>query len=49
MYDIVDEDTYVETVNDRLKNDWIVDDGTGNQLIASCDKLYPSYIRLLLI
>lgn len=29
VYDVVDEDTYVETVNDRLKNDWIVDDGTG--------------------
>lgn len=29
VYEVVDEDTYVDTVNERLKNDWIVDDGTG--------------------
>ncbi|ODN03191.1 DNA polymerase alpha catalytic subunit [Orchesella cincta] len=29
VYDVVDEDTYAERVNDRLKDDWIVDDGTG--------------------
>ncbi|CAL8118832.1 unnamed protein product [Orchesella dallaii] len=29
VYDVVDEDTYAERVNNRLKDDWIVDDGTG--------------------
>lgn len=25
----MDEDTYCRKVNDRLQDDWIVDDGTG--------------------
>lgn len=29
VYDVVDEDEYVERVNGRLKDDWIIDDGTG--------------------
>jgi DNA polymerase alpha subunit A len=29
VYDVVDEDTYSKKVNDRLRDDWIVDDGTG--------------------
>lgn len=31
VYDVVDEDTYSRKVNDRLKDDWIVDDGTGDK------------------